>query len=182
VKNKELRLIHKNILKDDFSYAKQYEKAFNILIYSEQNNIDLPMLFLLRHNIELLLKANIKYFLQSEKDNKILKNLGQTHNLTDLYKIFKKQRAKIIDIFPPDEHETKYMQRLQTLIHLINDIDNKQSIGLRYSHTKYTEEGEHSYEEKGKIIHIKKIKKLSKQVNIYLKNLKGFIEKKKDTN
>jgi len=179
MENEKLKLIHKNILKDDFAYAKQYEKAFELLIHSEENNMELPILFLLRHNIELLLKVNIKYFLKSDENNSVLKQLEQTHNLTKLYEIFKKQRVNFENVFPLHNDESELINNLQELIQLIDNIDNKQSIGLRYSHTK---NGKHSFEEQGKIIHIKKIQKLAKKANIYLKNLKDFIEKKKDTN
>ena len=82
----------------DMNLVGQYENAINILInkiVEEKSRIDIiayPLLYLMRHTIELALKENIKYL---KKYSKL--NLGKikSHNLEDLLTNFETHYTKI---------------------------------------------------------------------------------------
>lgn len=76
----------------------QYENAVDILInhiFSEKFKIDaiaFPLVYLMRHSIELGLKENIKYL---ERYSNLPRTNIKTHNLDKLFKEFKKHYDKV---------------------------------------------------------------------------------------
>lgn len=82
----------------DMNLVGQYENAVDILInqiIEEKNRVDTiahPLLYLMRHSIELGLKVNIKYL---EKYSKLTITKFKTHTLSDLFSEFEKHYNKI---------------------------------------------------------------------------------------
>ena len=76
-----------------WSYLNSYQKAFDILIEDIEKNdlyvdrIAYPMLFMVRHSLELGFKANIRYF-QTYSEKNDLAN-SDSHNLKKLFEGFK---------------------------------------------------------------------------------------------
>lgn len=82
----------------DMNLVGQYENAVDILInqvIDEKNRVDTiahPLLYLMRHSIELGLKVNIKYL---SKYSKLPIIKYKTHTLSDLFTEFEKHYKKI---------------------------------------------------------------------------------------
>lgn len=107
----------------DLNLVGQYENAINILIneiIEEKSRIDViafPLLYLMRHTIELALKENIKYL---KKYSKL--NFGKlnTHTLTELVLKFETHYNKISieNNFETELNEefTKYLTDLKIVI------------------------------------------------------------------
>ena len=79
---------------DNFKYAIQYKSAFEILYNSINtdiviDSIALPLMYTLRHYLELILKANIEYFSKfSQSASMVDKN--NEHKLIPLKNAFQK--------------------------------------------------------------------------------------------
>jgi len=128
-----------------WNYLKTYHNAFNILLKNVEvtnihvDSIAYPMLFMVRHCLELGFKANIRYFSKfSEK--KDFTN-SDTHNVRDLYKSFKDhvettvKKLKFnhnieVDEINLDEFR-KYYIGIENLIVQFDNID-KDSFCFRY--------------------------------------------------
>lgn len=82
----------------DMNLVGQYENALDILInqiIKEKHRVDTiahPLLYLMRHSIELGLKENIKYL---KKYSKLPFSKSKTHTLSDLFTEFEKHYIKI---------------------------------------------------------------------------------------
>jgi len=125
----------------NYVYAMQYSKSFNIL-YSANESIDtiaLPMLYSLRHYLELILKANISYF-QEFSELTDMVDSGD-HKLFPLLHAFKKHWKKAIERFNIDIEDLEYFKNLHKLLEIINLLD-KNSMGFRYAYTKKTDEND----------------------------------------
>lgn len=82
----------------DMNLVGQYENAVDILInqiIKEKHRVDTiahPLLYLMRHSIELGLKENVKYL---KKYSKLPILKSKTHTLSDLFSEFEKHYSKI---------------------------------------------------------------------------------------
>ena len=126
------------------SYAVQYANAFETLFKQRQGLLgnttktsDLPMLFLLRHYLEISLKNNIEYFRKfSELSDKL--NLNVEHNLMELNNIFIMHILNTSTLWNIDTNLmtqiNRYIYNLEKLINLISKVDPK-SFSFRYSHS-----------------------------------------------
>ena len=82
----------------DMNLVGQYENAIDILInqiIEEKHRVDTiahPLLYLMRHSIELGLKENIKYL---KKYSKLPISKSKTHTLSDLFLEFENHYSKI---------------------------------------------------------------------------------------
>lgn len=134
--------------------------------------ISLPLLFLLRHSIELGLKANICEFEELKSNNKKIKI---THNLESLFKTFKIELDNIItentiskDIL--DQIES-YNRSLENLINQIHFLD-KGSYSFRYPVDK---DGNNCFEWTDRI-DIREFLDLLNQVNDFVLFTTGVLE------
>ncbi|MDR1679269.1 MAG: hypothetical protein LBR81_05760 [Prevotellaceae bacterium] len=125
----------------DAKLAGQYENAINILINQTvegQFSIDAiahPLLYLMRHSIELLLKENIKYLNNYSSIGIKDKDL-QHHNLNDLFELFEKHYNQIANTLnfkeQLKEEYDKYSARLKDLITMLGqDVSS-----FRYTHSR----------------------------------------------
>ena len=121
-------------------YYIDYREATNILIEeinknTPVNTVALPLLFMIRHSIELGLKANILELEKFSKAKPKLKLDGKSHNLTKLYDYFtshlqevcreykiKKEILDQIDVYK--SHMTNIVDRLEKI--------DKGSFNFRY--------------------------------------------------
>lgn len=128
------------------SYALQYQDAFEYLynnrskIISEAKLCDIPLIYLLRHYLELSFKYNIEYFKDYSNTNELVSNLYATHDLNKLYPAFKKHFDESISTFINSDDELKnkiklYFKNLKKLNDKIIELDNY-SVSFRYSHNK----------------------------------------------
>lgn len=123
----------------DMSLVGQYENAIDILInqiIEEKFRVDVvahPLLYLIRHSIELALKENIKYL---NKYSQIgIKRDFKTHKLSDLFSVFEKHYDKIAT---EQNFKTelsldykKYTKELQKLIDFLGEDQSS----FRYTFT-----------------------------------------------
>ena len=119
----------------NYVYAMQYEKSFNILYDANEaiDTIALPMLYSLRHYLELILKANIEYFHKFSKLNDMVNS--EEHKLFPLAHAFEKHWNKVIEKFNIKIDDSEYFKNLYKLVEIINLLD-KNSMGFRYAYTK----------------------------------------------
>ena len=100
-RDKELFISYVGFANDYISYFGQYEKAINILIkyvYETKTNsteICHPLLYLVRHSMELGIKANIYFLNEFKKDSK--QNSSNSHNLKNLFNLLEKNFYEISD-------------------------------------------------------------------------------------
>ena len=123
---------------DNFEYAIQYKKAFLTLYESNQSidTIALPMMFLVRHYLELALKYNIEYFHEFSDLGCNDLDLQKEHKLQPLSNCFCKHFKNIFDkIDIPQKKTLEYFIALDELVNILNRLD-KQSMSFRYSHNK----------------------------------------------
>ncbi len=128
------------------SYAVQYQEAFEFLFNNRENAkkesklIDLPLLYLLRHYLELSFKYNIEYFkCYSGKPDYLTKLNGGTHKIDFLYEAFKlhfDESLKKVTV----EKDLKtqidnYFVELKKLVHTLSKLDND-GVSFRYSDDK----------------------------------------------
>ncbi len=134
---------------DDYSLALQYQRAYKILLVSD-NSIDtiaMPILYLLRHYLELLLKINIQYFSKYSGSNNLLHNLDNTHGLktlensfTEHYKLATKHHS--LNITRQDIDISKHA--LSKLIDKFSSIDSY-SQSFRYVYNKKAKSDEEQH-------------------------------------
>lgn len=121
---------------DNFEYAKQYKKAF-FTLYESGESIDtiaLPMMFLLRHYLELALKYNIGYFQEFSNLDCESIDLQKEHKLFLLSNCFCEHLKNVFDKVKIHKDETfEYFIALDELVNILNRLD-KQSMSFRYSH------------------------------------------------
>ncbi len=119
---------------DNFVYATQYEKAFKVLYNSKEaiDTIALPLLYLLRHYIELSLKANIEYL--SEFSGSKAKVKDTEHILQPLANAFREHWTIVVKKYSIKETESKdYFLVLYELVSILEEFDQS-SMSFRYSH------------------------------------------------
>ncbi len=130
---------------DNFEYAIQYKKAFFTLYESGQpiDTIALPMMFLLRHYLELALKYNIEFFQEFSSLDCNNIDLQKEHKLYPLSNCFREHLGNVFDkIKIPKEETLEYFIALNELVNIVNHLD-KQSMSFRYSHNNKTNAQKH---------------------------------------
>lgn len=120
---------------DDYLLS-QYENAVNVLInhlINSKDPVDLisnPLLYLMRHSLELGFKENIRYLSEFSKMNGSKKF---SHDLEDLQQEFKKHFDSICSLFPVDKiiiaDFTKFYNKTNKLINLLG---KKEASTFRY--------------------------------------------------
>ncbi len=121
---------------DDYILALQYQRAYKTLLISS-NSIDtiaMPILYLLRHYLELLLKTNIQYFSKYSKSDNLIEKLNQTHELEKLKNSFfehYKSATKNHSLSITFQEINIAKQALSELIDKLDSID-KHSHSFRY--------------------------------------------------
>jgi hypothetical protein len=115
------------------TYSLQYERAFNILYESKASTdaITLPMMFLLRHHIELSLKVNINYFSKYSQSKYMLSNLNKEHKLKPLAEAFLQHWNIVVIKYKLKDDGKQYIDNFNTFIQLFTDIDES-SMSFRY--------------------------------------------------
>jgi hypothetical protein len=110
----------------DMNLVGQYENAINILINNiieEKNRVDLiahPLLYLMRHSIELSLKENIRYL---NKYSHLGLGKIKTHSIDDLFKELERHYNKIANKLKfKDELEEQYEIYAKDLRELIDKL------------------------------------------------------------
>lgn len=128
------------------SYAVQYQEAFEFMFNNRKNAkkesklVDLPLLYLLRHYLELSFKYNIEYFKNYSGKNDYLTKLNEgTHKIDCLYVAFKlhfDESLKKVTV----EKDLKtqidnYFIELKKLVDTLSKLDND-GVSFRYSDDK----------------------------------------------
>lgn len=126
------------------SYAVQYQEAFVFLFNNRNNakaeskNIDLPLLYLLRHYLELSFKYNIEYFKDYSGKKDYLKQLNY-HYLDCLFLAFRlhfNESLKRVSCNKELKNEIKtYFIELKKLVDTLSKLDNSGE-SFRYSDNK----------------------------------------------
>lgn len=122
---------------NNVTYAMQYKRAFDSL-YESSNPIDtisLPMMFLMRHYLELILKYNIKYFSEFSDSTFMLGKIKSEHKLKPLAEGFQQHWKIVVKKYNIEINDEEYISNFESLIELLDNID-KYSMSFRYSHTK----------------------------------------------
>lgn len=142
-------------------YAMQYKEAFDALYESDKpvDTIALPMMFLMRHYLELILKYNIMYFDKFSDTNYLTGSLNSIHNLEKLADGFKQHWNSVVTKHNLSADGSEYFSNFQDLINLIHHLDGF-SMSFRYSHDK---NGDKNFEHT-KTLNIKEIKGLLEKV------------------
>lgn len=119
------------------TYAMQYKEAFDTLYESSKSvdTIALPMMFLMRHYLELILKSNIMYFSEFSESKSMLKNIKSEHKLKSLANAFQEHWNLVVKKYKLKIDDKKYIESFKTFIELMDQLD-KYSMSFRYSHDK----------------------------------------------
>lgn len=119
------------------TYAMQYKEAFDTLYESSKSvdTIALPMMFLMRHYLELILKSNIMYFSEFSESISMLKNIKSEHKLKSLANAFQEHWNLVVKKYKLKIDDKKYIESFKTFIELMDQLD-KYSMSFRYSHDK----------------------------------------------
>ena len=159
-------------------YASHYAKAFELL-YSKAGDepidtFSLPILFLLRHYLELIIKHNIKVLSKYSKDDDYLSIIESSHDLSKLKKGFYihlnkvEKKYKTLDTFRRDD--------VDYLVDIMDSLD-KGSYNFRYSHSKNGEMNfESEPEEKKFKVDIYNLKKRYDEASVQLDGLEGVLD------
>ena len=117
----------------NFTYAMQYQRSYEILYKSDApvDTIALPMLYSMRHYLELVLKFNIEYFHEfSGSRNMVGKSV---HTLSSLSNAFKEHWSRTKKAFNITVDDKKFMVSFLELVNELEKIDDY-AISFRYSH------------------------------------------------
>lgn len=162
-------------------YAMQYKEAFDTLYNSKKavDTIALPMMFLMRHYLELILKYNIKYLNEFSDTNFLIGSLNSVHSLEQLADGFKQHWNSVVQKHNIDIDDSQYILDFENLIDFLHNLD-KFSMSFRYSHDKNDEKNfEHM-----RTLNIKEIKDslekvvplLNYSINVFYQQKGQFIE------
>lgn len=157
-------------------YAMQYKEAFNTLYHSDKpvDTIALPMMFLMRHYLELILKYNIKYFNKFSDTNFLIGSLNSVHSLEKLADGFKQHWNSVVKKHEIDVDDAQYISDFENLINFLHSLDEF-SMSFRYSHNKNDDKNfEHS-----ETLNIKEVKdSLEKVIPLLDYSINVFYEQK----
>ncbi|NQZ92054.1 MAG: hypothetical protein HRT97_06890 [Moritella sp.] len=115
------------------TYAIQYLNAYEILYESKHpiDTIALPMLYTMRHYLELALKSNIEYFHEFSGSRNMV---GKTvHTLTSLSNAFQEHWKLSKRKFGVEVDDTTLIQDFGQLIKELETLDSY-AVSFRYSH------------------------------------------------
>lgn len=117
------------------TYALQYLEAFRVLYDSKEpvDTIALPMLYCLRHYLELALKVNIKYFSEYSGSRRVLKNLNGTHKISDLADAFIEHWTEVKRKSQLKVNDSVYLEDFNSLIEKLKGLDDA-AFSFRFSH------------------------------------------------
>jgi len=121
----------------NYTYALQYKQAFDTLYESSDavDSIALPMMFLMRHYLELILKTNIIYFSQYSESNFMVEKINDEHKLKPLANAFQEHWNIVVKKYELKVEYRQYIKDLKNFIELVDELD-KYSMSFRYSHNK----------------------------------------------
>lgn len=132
--NKSRRYSHVGMSSNcNFTYASQYQNAYEILYNSNTpvDTIALPMLYSMRHYLELVMKYNVEYFHEFSGSRDMV---GKTvHTLTKLSVAFKVHWKLVKERFNITVDDKSLIEDFTKLIQELDKIDNL-AISFRYSH------------------------------------------------
>jgi len=119
----------------NITYAMQYKEAFDTLYNSSKpvDTIALPMMFLMRHYLELILKSNIIYFSEFSESKSMLKKINSEHKLKPLANAFQEHWKLVVKKYKIKIDDNKYIKNFKIFIELMDKLD-KYSMSFRYSH------------------------------------------------
>lgn len=119
----------------------QYKEAFDTLYESSKlvDTIALPMMFLMRHYLELILKYNIKYFSKFSESEYMLTKIKSEHKLEPLADAFQQHWKLVVKKHNQKIDYKEYIKKFQNLIALIHQLD-AYSMSFRYPHDKDNKE------------------------------------------
>jgi len=124
-----------------WSYYNQYREASRVLLDRVNNNypidtVAMPIIFLIRHSLELGLKANIIELEKFSSARPKLKFDGRSHNISYLHEYFIAHLDKIILEFKITDHKIlseidNFKTKLNNLKDIIHGLDSN-SYRFRY--------------------------------------------------
>ena len=127
------------------SYAVQYQEAFEFMFNNRKNAkkesklVDLPLLYLLRHYLELSFKYNIEYFKNYSGKSDYLTKLNDTHKIDFLYEAFKlhfDESFKKVTVEKDLRIQINdYFVELRKLVDTLSKLDND-GVSFKYSDDK----------------------------------------------
>jgi hypothetical protein len=120
---------------NDFRIALHYEDAAKILYESNayQDGIVLPVLFLIRQYLELILKYNIRKLNKISSCNDLITRLNREHGLVKIHGAFIAHYNSVKALKNiTDTKDAKYLSSLKDLVSKISILDSG-SQGFRYS-------------------------------------------------
>jgi hypothetical protein len=128
-------------LTSNVTYSMQYKEAFDTLYESSKpvDTIALPMMFLMRHYLELILKFNIKYFSKFSESEYMLTKIKSEHKLEALADSFQQHWKLVVKKYNLGINDKEYIKKFQNLIVLMHQLD-AYSMSFRYSHDKDNKE------------------------------------------
>ncbi len=149
----------------NFAYAFQYSEAFELLYKSNApvDTIVHPLMFTLRHYLELILKANIEYFGKFSGSDCLIQRLAETHEITKLANGFKEHWTLVKKRAGLKIDDSVYFNDFDKLIDIFTKLDDK-SFSFRFASDK---KGNKSFEWIDKI-DIYEMKQLYEQAKILL--------------
>ncbi len=167
------------------TYAMQYKEAFDTLYKSSKpaDMIALPMMFLMRHYLELILKSNIMYFSKFSESKSMLKRIKSEHKLLLLANAFQEHWNLVVKKYKLKINDTEYIKSFEIFIALMDQLD-QYSMSFRYSHDKENEK----HFEWGDTLDIYTIKKsldkvlpfIEHSVDVFYDQVEQYIELEKE--
>lgn len=129
--------LYREDLNNNFKYAWQYQEAYEILIKNHHggSHLSMPILFTLRHYLELILKANIKYLSSLSKSDVMLKKLNDEHKLVSLSNAFLQHYTLAKKALNYDNQDKSHLEDFKLFKDIFIELDNYSST-FRYPHDK----------------------------------------------
>lgn len=123
---------------NNFTYAFQYLSAYEVLYKSNQpvDTIALPMLYLMRHYLELALKHNVAYLSDFSGSMNMAGNSGNSsHSLSKLSNAFHDHWVNTKAKYNINVDDRELVSDFNELIHKLEEIDQF-AISFRFSHNR----------------------------------------------
>jgi len=121
-----MQRLYKHDINNTMKYAYQYQEAFEILYKKHVggSHLVLPTLYMLRHSLELMLKAKIEYLAQFSASNNLINKLNNEHKLTSLSNSFLEHYALSKQKLDIKDDDSKYLNDFKSLISFFTELDN----------------------------------------------------------
>ncbi|HHX8542397.1 TPA: hypothetical protein ACVO3M_004627 [Vibrio diabolicus] len=126
---------------NNFTYAFQYLSAYEVLYKSNEpvDTIALPMLYVMRHYLELALKYNITYLHEFSGSMNMVGNSGNSsHSLSKLSNAFHDHWVNTKTKYNINVDDRELVSDFSELIQKLEDIDQF-AISFRFSHNREQE-------------------------------------------